>query len=150
MSSGLPPKKRTSCAARRRLALRLRHFTGRATSRCCCWGSVIPNFSIHPMTVVSASGALMRPRIAAGVPLMRETSQLRIWEDFFITGVPDLGGRGAHLIHIAAKKIGDVFGRLARSQAVSQVLEIEFRPGLAGIDVRGVGRRLFTQIRHVK
>jgi hypothetical protein len=64
---------------------------------------------------------------------------------------PDkLGCLGAHLIDIATEKIGDVFGRPARSQAVSQVLEIERRPGRAGVDIWGVGRRLFTQIRHVK
>ena len=32
----------------------------------------------------------------------------------------NLGDLGAYLIDIAAKKIGDVFGRLARSQAVTQ------------------------------
>lgn len=52
----------------------------------CCSGSVISNFSIHSLTAFSASVALMRPRIAAGVPLMREISQVRIWGGFFSTG----------------------------------------------------------------
>jgi hypothetical protein len=33
------------------------HFTGRATSRSCCWGSVMSNFSIHSLTALSASAA---------------------------------------------------------------------------------------------
>ena len=44
---------------------------------------------------------------------------------------------------------GDIFGALAGSQAVPQILEIQRRPGLAAIDVGGLGRGLFTQIRHV-
>jgi hypothetical protein len=36
----------------------------------------------------------------------------------------NLGCLREHLIDIAAEKIGDSFGRLARSQAVPQVLEI--------------------------
>jgi hypothetical protein len=36
------------------------------------------NFSIHSFTAASAFGALMRPRMAAGVPLMREISQVRV------------------------------------------------------------------------
>ena len=48
-----------------------------------------------------------------------------------------------------ASVIGDIFGALAGSQAVPQILEIQRRPGLAAIDVGGLGRGLFTQIRHV-
>jgi hypothetical protein len=62
------------------------------------------NFSIHSLTALSASGALMRPRIAAGVPLMREISQVRIWEGFFTTGcASELGGLVAQLIPYGQK-----------------------------------------------
>jgi hypothetical protein len=37
----------------------------------------------------------------------------------------------------------------ARRQAVPQVFEIEVRLGLAGVDVEGISRWFFTQIRHV-
>ncbi len=47
------------------LDLAFAQFTGRATSRSCCSGSVIPNFSIHSLTALSASTALMWPRMAA-------------------------------------------------------------------------------------
>jgi hypothetical protein len=57
---------------------------------------------------------------------------------------------GPHFARFPAEKIGDIFDGLARSQAVPQVLEIEFRPGLAAVDVGGGGRWLFTQIRHGK
>ena len=56
-----------------------------------------------------------------------------------------LGALGAHLIDIAAKEVGDIFDGLACSQAVPQVLEIEFRPGLAAIDVEGAGRWLLRR-----
>jgi hypothetical protein len=61
-----------------------------------------------------------------------------------------LGGLGAHLVRIPAEEIRDQLGWAAEGEALPQVGEIELRPGLAAVDVGGVRRRLFTQIRHVK
>jgi hypothetical protein len=51
------------------------HFTRRATNRSCCHEFLISNFSIHSSMAFSAVGAAIRPRIAAGVLLIREISQ---------------------------------------------------------------------------
>jgi hypothetical protein len=89
-------------------AFKMGHFTGRATSRCCCSGSVISNFSIHSLTALSASVALMRPRMAAGVPLMREISQLldrRPVTDFVIVEFPHerVGVDGCSVSHVVPR-----------------------------------------------
>jgi hypothetical protein len=74
-------------------------------------------------------------------PLTRRDSSSNATKQSNMSALGELGGLGAHLIDTAAQEIGDLFRPLARRQAVPQVLEIERRPGFAGVDVQGAGSR---------